>query len=354
MQRPRLRSTLTLLVFTLALAGCGLPRGTPVAVSSGLRVWLDQPPDGSVLPLAVFTLRAHARDAGGSGVETITFLVSSGGPPVTVGSVTTDPSLPLVLAEFDWNPSAPGEYLIQAQAFDREGYVFSEPARVCVGLAPGPDGSCGEAGEFTATPTATATPATSAASATPPATTAAQPSASATATTKGQPTTAAPTKTAPPSATGRPADTQRPTNTLTPRPSDTPKPTDTQPPADTAPPVIDKVSAAPNPTFYGSSCSKEQAQFTAVATVTDPSGTASVKLFYRYGAGGVAGPWQAAAMTPAGGDQFTATVVNDATAVYGQLGGADGYVEYYVEATDGLGNVGQSGSPVIAIQYCVG
>ena len=34
--------------------------------------------------------------------------------------------------------------------------------------------------------------------------------------------------------------------------------------------------------------------------------------------------------------------------------GGDGYVEYYVEATDGLGNVGQSGSPVIGIQYCLG
>src|SRR5687767_9052364 len=108
MHSPGLRSNLCLLVLSLALAACGPPASTPVAVSTGLRVWLDQPADGAVLPLSVFTLRAHARDAGGSGVETITFLVSDGGPPVTVGSVTTDPALPLVMAEFDWNPSAPG------------------------------------------------------------------------------------------------------------------------------------------------------------------------------------------------------------------------------------------------------
>ncbi len=86
----------------------------------------------------------------------------------------------------------------------------------------------------------------------------------------------------------------------------------------------------------------------------DDNGGCERALFYRYGAGGSAGAWQAAAMTPAGGDQYMATVVNDASAVYYQLGGGDGYVEYYIGATDGLGNVGQSPSPVIAIQYCVG
>ena len=133
--KPMLGRGLTWLTLSaLMLAGCTFPApGTPVAASSGLRVWLDQPPDGGRLPLGTFTLRAHARDAGGSGVETITFLVSSGGPPVTVGSVTTDPSLPLAMAEFDWNASTPGEYAIQAQAFDREGYVFSAAAHVCVG-----------------------------------------------------------------------------------------------------------------------------------------------------------------------------------------------------------------------------
>jgi hypothetical protein len=110
----------------MALAAYGgLAGGKPVALSPGRRVWLDQPSDGATLPAAMLTLRAHARDAGGSAVETLTFLVSSGGPPITVVNIATDPTQPLVTAAFDWNPCAPGEYAIQAQAFNHLVYLFS-------------------------------------------------------------------------------------------------------------------------------------------------------------------------------------------------------------------------------------
>jgi hypothetical protein len=460
--KPTLSRGLTwLTVAALALAGCTFPvPGTPIAPSSGLRVWLDQPPDGGTRPLGTFTLRAHARDAGGSGVETITFLISSGGPPVTVGSVTTDPSLPLTMAEFDWNASTPGEYAIQAQAFDREGYVFSAAAHVCVGartaegLCAGAgtpaagfmlqglvladrnaDGDATDAGEGPLagvqvtlsgcdSQTALTNPAgsdpafpegvfafgvpslsgcfietalsgwtfeslegsTTHPVAWPPeenphtilmapsapgagSATASQTAqgATASATKPGQPQASATAiKPAAPSKTPKPGDTQAPTASKTPlpsdtpkpsstaQPSDTPKPTDTQPPADTSPPAIDKVSAAPHPTFYGSSCSKAQPQFTASANVSDPAGVGSVTLFYRYGNNGSAGAWLSAPMAPSGGGQYAVTITNDATAVYAQLSGADGYVEYYVQAQDGLGNSGQLGSPVITLQYCIG
>jgi hypothetical protein len=110
----------------MALAAYGgVAGGKPVALSRGLRVWLDQPSDGATLPAAMLTLRAHARDAGGSAVETLTFLVSSGGPPFTVASIATNPTQPLVTAAFDSNLCAPGEYAIQSQAFNHLGYLFS-------------------------------------------------------------------------------------------------------------------------------------------------------------------------------------------------------------------------------------
>ena len=108
------------------------------------------------------------------------------------------------------------------------------------------------------------------------------------------------------------------------------------------------------PTFYGDACSKDQAQFTAGAAVSDPSGVAGVTLFYRYGANGSSGAWQSVAMSAAGGDQDAVNIHNDSAAVYKLLGGVDGYVEYYIQAQDTLGNTGQSPSPVITLQYCLG
>lgn len=115
-----------------SLTACGGAGGGSANVSSsgGIMTWLDQPPrpQGIVLPLAPYKLKAHARNETGGGVNQITFLVNS----IALGSVPVDSSQPVAYAEFNWNPAAPGEYLIQAQAASGGGTSLSEIARVCV------------------------------------------------------------------------------------------------------------------------------------------------------------------------------------------------------------------------------
>jgi hypothetical protein len=124
---------------TLILSACTGGSGVPVAFSSGLRAWVDQPPHDTTLPLAPYTLKAHARNTASGGVTQIAFLVNS----VAVGTVTTNASEPLVYAELNWNPSVPGEYLIAAQAFGSGGSIVSDSVRVCVASGTQSQGACG-------------------------------------------------------------------------------------------------------------------------------------------------------------------------------------------------------------------
>lgn len=105
----------------LLLVSCNMP-GRETSASDS-QTWLDQPTTASLLPLAPFTLKAHAR-----GVSRIDFLVND----IQVGSVVTDPSQPIAYAEISWNPSATGSYTIAAQAFSGDGSVLSQIATVCV------------------------------------------------------------------------------------------------------------------------------------------------------------------------------------------------------------------------------
>lgn len=128
---PRMmRVGLLLALVIVTLAAC-LPGDVVADSSGGLKVWLDQPPTGASIPLAPFTLKAHASDIGGSGVSQVNLLVND----IPLAAVTTDATLPLVYVETEWNPAAPGEYHIQAQAFNAEGWEFSDVAIVCVGDA---------------------------------------------------------------------------------------------------------------------------------------------------------------------------------------------------------------------------
>ncbi len=117
---------LALLLTCALLASCSLP-GRAVSGGGG-QVWLDQPVTGSLLPLAAFTLKAHARPGDSGGVTRVQFLVND----VPVGSVDTDASQPIVYAETSWNPSATGSYTISARAFAGNGSSDSEIASVCV------------------------------------------------------------------------------------------------------------------------------------------------------------------------------------------------------------------------------
>jgi len=115
------------LVLALGLSACqGAPVGA-ISSSGGLHAWVDQPFDDVVLPLAPFMLKAHGSSEGG-GITQITFLANG----VPIGSVPTEAGQPLVYAESPWNPSAPGEYLIQAQAVGGGGSSISDSVRVCI------------------------------------------------------------------------------------------------------------------------------------------------------------------------------------------------------------------------------
>lgn len=127
-QSPRWGVRLIILIAVIALTACNGGAGGQVA-AGGLQVWLDQPPDGSSIPLAMFTLKAHARDEDGPGIQAIAFYVND----IPLASVSTDPSLPLVYAETAWNPAAPGLYEITAEASNGASTVRSAVAHVCVG-----------------------------------------------------------------------------------------------------------------------------------------------------------------------------------------------------------------------------
>ena len=129
MQIQRFARLVLFLVLVLCATACQPTSDASVAYNTGIRVWLDQPPSGASMPLGAFTLRAHARDVNGGGVERIVFFVNT----LSLGTINTDATQSLVSAETVWNPSVEGEYRIQAQAFGRGGSAMSELVVVCVG-----------------------------------------------------------------------------------------------------------------------------------------------------------------------------------------------------------------------------
>jgi hypothetical protein len=153
MMKTRQKSLLLPILMTaLLLASCApAAGGTP---SGSTRAWVDQPVTNALLPLASFTIRAHASRPSG-GIVKMVFLVNS----IEVGNAGTDSSTAIVTAETDWTPSAPGEYTIQAQAFSADGVSLSEAARVCVSASvnqaqPGFLGDCGSSAlDVTPSPT---------------------------------------------------------------------------------------------------------------------------------------------------------------------------------------------------------
>lgn len=440
-------------LITLVLVACTPTPGVEVASTGGLRVWLDQPPDGVTIPLAAFTLKAHARNPDG-GVAQVEFKVND----VPVGSVDTDSTLDLVYGEVSWNPAAPGRYQIEAWAISPAGQkAGSGIVTVCVdggdqqcpamptqepdeeavagagginyfsgdvlvdanrdGVPEGPlDGvlvrtvGCvpevstitGGDGrfEFRDLPNGTclvtvfkpdwervgtvpaglrdpinviidaANPEIVEAAAfsilmapvnlqpvsvtpqiitvTP---TVQGPTATASATLKpNQPTfttTFTPTSTftsIPPTATFTPVP---PTATFTPEPP-TATPTNTTP-ADSQGPELSKL-AHTDPSYYGACGSNFSITFSA----TDPSGVSSVQVFYRYEGNGVVGDYLSFPLS-GGGDSFSGTIDhNFANAAYSWLQGANGFIRWYVTATDTVGNSSSVVDQVASILYCPG
>jgi len=117
--------TLSILLVALLMAACA-PASSGSTYGSA-RAWVDQPVTNALLPLASFTIRAHASRPGG-GIVKMAFLVNS----TEVGNAGTDASAAIVTAETDWTPSTSGVYSIQVQAFSADGVSLSEASTVCV------------------------------------------------------------------------------------------------------------------------------------------------------------------------------------------------------------------------------
>jgi len=116
-----------LAVVCLALSACTMPGSGGETGSGAYTVWIDQPLSGATVPLGPFALKAHAQNTDGS-VQAIEFEVNG----ILLGSMPVDGSLPLVYAEFEWNPSVPGMAEVRAVAVRGGQRDPSAAAQVCV------------------------------------------------------------------------------------------------------------------------------------------------------------------------------------------------------------------------------
>ncbi len=101
----------------LALSGCGGSGGG----GAGLQAWFDAPMNDSVHPVAPMEIVLHAADPGGVAMVEVSVNgeVLSRRPP-------DDISNPLVTFRADWDPQAPGEYLLAVRAQNHAGVWSAE------------------------------------------------------------------------------------------------------------------------------------------------------------------------------------------------------------------------------------
>jgi hypothetical protein len=104
------------LAMSVLLAACGAPGRGPMA-------WLDQPLDGSRLPLAPVTILAHAADA--DGVASFEFFIDQ--DPLATAPAGGGR---LGQATVGWTPADPGTYTVRARAIDSAGNAGSEATSV--------------------------------------------------------------------------------------------------------------------------------------------------------------------------------------------------------------------------------
>jgi len=167
-------------------------------------------------------------------------------------------------------------------------------------------------------------------------------------------TTVTPTETQPPPTTQPPPPpTTQPPPPPTTQPPPPPTPTDTPIPdtpiPDTAPPNISGMSAAPD-RIAVLPCG--QNTVTISANVSDPSGVAQVKLYYRAAKGSITGSWQVQNMAHTGGNQYQLAVgPSQISASYSPYGGL--ILQYYVKAWDSHDNAGQTSSGNLPLDHCV-
>ena len=137
------------LLCMLILTACNLSQ----QVAGGPQAEIDAPTDGAVLPLAPFTLVAHATAP--TGITQVEFSVDG----AVVGSVAGSGSV--VVAQQAWTPSAAGAHTIQVRAQNTAGLwsAYAEARITVQGQAPENPPAAAETATTSVTETATLTPA---------------------------------------------------------------------------------------------------------------------------------------------------------------------------------------------------
>ena len=302
-----------------------------VQPGGGSRAWIDVPRDGAQITMgtAVFvTSHAYAHEGVAEMMLSVNGEPYRREPPLEAGASFTQITQ-------QWLPEEPGDYLLQVTAYDTKGEV-SNPATVWVRVV----GEATPVATETPTPTLilTLTP-TSPPLITPTFTSTSLP-----------PITPTFTPTLAPTFIPTPSPTLAPTATPTFTP--VPTPTFTPLPPDTAPPSITSISASTD-LIKEPPC--EPNAVTISAQISDPSGVSSVELGYRVVSAMKSGALRTRAMSPAGGSTYQVTLDwNALRASWDPVPTTSGSaLKYYIRAQDSHGNMVQSGTNTVAIDYCL-
>ena len=115
----------------MALAACtGTPEVTNGDLQPGPLTWIDAPLSGETLPLEPYEVVSHANSSQG----VTSFELSVNGQVYSSDEVPADQyGQPLAHVRQDWEPPAPGTYLLSVRALDTEG-GFGQAAEVEVSV----------------------------------------------------------------------------------------------------------------------------------------------------------------------------------------------------------------------------
>jgi len=159
--RKRVYRAVWITLVSALVAGCAqapaLPQSSGYPPAGGLRAWVDAPLDGTSLSLPVtYPVVCHGTDA--SGVSAVEF--SADGSVIETTS-NPSPSQTLFTAHFAWQPTVPGDYVLQCRALNPDGQ-WSTPAaahvEVLAAIMPTDTSTPMLTPSPTPTPTATPTP----------------------------------------------------------------------------------------------------------------------------------------------------------------------------------------------------
>jgi hypothetical protein len=389
----RVALTGLLVLAAVVLASCG---PTLMSVETGPRAWVGGPPDGSEVPLGAVSVMCHGY--AGAGVTHLELWVNGA---FANRAANTSPGSEYFTASMDFETTGPGSYVVHCWTYgDDGGTAQSEPVTLRItGEEPTP--TTGEEEIPTATPTSTEAPPT--ATVPPPTGTPVPPTSTSIPPTS---TRIPPTSTPPP-----PTSTREPPRITSfevtasqitlgqcvtfsyavagspdaiffngegvggPSGSVERCPNATREfeltaevggqvvdratltvvvvPGDTEGPGIGKIGESTDPVCWPGAYTYPN-QVTISAPVSDDSGVEAVKLTYRVGQGSSTGSWEALAMTGLRGYYSVTVGPTDLERSNSAPAGGEqnGYMEYYIQAYDSLGNRSDSGMGRVTIVYC--